>query len=195
MVWSNLFVKAHYGVRTGSLQQYQQQHRCYIALLAEHYTVVHKVVIANGAMLQVQETPKYQIVKLFKALSAHGCLSEGRSMQFSIELRKAERTGFRSYSVPYPLAGGDGTQRGIQVQGCWMKRSGGWVLPEDLCCVGWVAREWERNLMLADLNAREEIEVSAFSYKACLLGLGLWYIQVGFGRGGKETEWEKTLRL
>lgn len=39
--------------------------------------------------------------------------------------------------------------------------------------------------MLADLNAREEIEVSAFSYKACLLGLGLWYIQVGFGVEGE----------
>ena len=38
----------------------------------------------------------------------------------------------------------------------------------------------------------EETEVSAFSYKACLLGLGLWYIQVRFGGGegvkGKKTE-------
>jgi hypothetical protein len=60
------------------------------------------------------------------------------------------------------------------------------VVPEDLCYAGWVVRERESNLMLADLNVREEIEGSAFSYKACLLGLGLWYIQVRFGGNGGE---------
>lgn len=66
-------------------------------------------------------------------------------------------------------------------------------MPEDLCYAGWVVRERESNLMLADLNVREEIEGSAFSYKACLLGLGLWYIQVRFGgeRGREKRQNER----
>jgi len=46
----------------------------------------------------------------------------------------------------------------------------------------------EGNLMLADLNVREETEVCAYSYKACLLGLGLWFIHVGFGARGKRQK-------
>ena len=46
----------------------------------------------------------------------------------------------------------------------------------------WLGCERVREL-LADLNVREEMEVSAFSYNSYLLGLGLWYIQVRFEGG------------
>ena len=95
-------------------------------------------------------------------------------MYFSVVLRKAERTDYASEGVPYRSAYCGVRERGVLVQGCWMKRleEGGGLPSARGLVLCWLGCEGAREL-LADLNVREEIEVSAFSYKACLLGLGL----------------------